>query len=115
MTNISIFFRINSIDKHFSDPYLEIMNKDRPIKIKKGAGLALYCEADGERKRMLQWYKRTAEIDEELSYVGNRDVVIANVTKSDSGMYVCKMHHTNSGKILVEKTVEVVVSGESND
>ena len=102
------------MNKHFSDPYLEIMNKDRPIKIKKGEGLALYCDTGVENIK-LQWYKRTAGIDEELSYAGIRSVLIPNVTKSDSGTYVCKMHHTNSGKILVEKTVEVIVSGESND
>ena len=91
------------------------MNVDRPIKIEKGKGLALYCNTERNRYRMLKWYKREAGTDKKLRYAGGDLVIIPNVTKSDSGTYVCKMHSPISGKTLREETVEVVVLGEFND
>lgn len=92
--------------------------------------MALYCEA-GVTGRKLTWHKRTAGIDKALDLslrnggddhivddvfsTNRKSVRIKDVKKSDSGTYVCKMHGSIPGKIILETCVDVIVLGESRD
>ena len=107
------------------EPSLAIWPRPDPLKVKEGKRLWIDCTAE-DLSSKLKWYKRTKGTGKELdsSLVTRTDTVskginygtmsvrFTNVTKSDSGTYVCKKHGSRPGEKVLEKSVHLVVLGE---
>ena len=113
------------------EPKLSISPRHRPIKIKEGEDFHGSCETweviSGLRKlyRKLKWYKRMPGNDKEMprtsaggraaygTTYGHKALNLFNVTKSDSATYVCKLFDSIPGEVILERSVDIIVLGES--
>ena len=74
--------------------------------------------------RKLKWYKRISGTDKEMPNTsssggnvygvsfGSKGLDLENVTKRDAGTYVCKMFDSIPGKVVLERSVDIIVVGE---
>ena len=74
-----------------------------------GTTVVLPCDAAGEPKPIIKWFRNGKEIsekDEHFAILGDKSLQIANVMASDSGKYQCTA--TNSSGID-EQVVDLIV------
>ena len=81
---------------------------DKPITIAEGSNVTLSCTATGDGTLNYQWKRSSGSLITNID--GGKNLIIHNVTVSDSGRYYCEVD--NGGISVSSKKVKVTIKSE---
>ena len=87
------------------------IHPSKPINISEGENVTLRCEADGGGSLNYEWERKSGSLpDNTKRSADGKQLIIYNITVSDTGKYYCKVD--NGGSSVSSARVQVTVKSK---
>ena len=96
---------------HYTDLPMVTIHPSTPITVAEGENVTLQCEADGDGSLNYEWRRISGSLPSKIERsVGGKQLIIYNITVSDTGRYFCEVD--NGGSSVYSTRVQMTVKSK---